>query len=81
MIFAAKHRLEDFLFTEVRGIVILGSRTSGVAPSGKLAPEVGIWHHVRSSPKGLIRLASLLGKEIPNNALPHRPLTDLSTDI
>src|SRR5829696_10432428 len=59
-------------FSEVRVLRILGSRTSGVAPSRKFAPEVGIWHHGPSSPKGLIQEASLLGKEVPN-ARRHRP--------
>src|SRR5215212_393680 len=48
--------------------------------SAKVAPEVGVWHHVRSSPKGLIREASLLGKEVPNNARPHRPPNSRCSD-
>src|SRR5215208_6080543 len=67
-------------FSEVRILRILGSRTSGVAPSRKFAPAISIWHHVRLSPKGLIREASLLGKEVPNNARPHRPLNSRCSD-
>src|SRR5215217_7351151 len=41
--------------------------------SRKFAPAIVLWHHDPPSTKGLIRRASMLGKEVPNNARPHRP--------